>query len=351
MDTDKEENGMRKKQKTVLLAFFLTSAVSVCTFQTEAEAAGSSQKVSASASSTKEKTSKKKRRGWVTSKGKKYYYNSKGEKLKDTIRKIQGKFYYFDKNGCLKRNAFVRKNGNIYYADATGAFAAGWKKINKKQFYFSKRGRAVSGLQTINGKQYYFSKRGEMLKGWRWIGRTKYFFSRTTGRMMKDCTIEGQYIDENGSAELTAKELLDQKCEDILGQITNDSMSRSQKIQACWNYVVNGGFGYMTWRNYGWYSDWYVDYAYELLTRRRGNCYDFAAGFAYLCKAAGCNVTIVRGRVPGSRDGAADGYTRHCWVIVDGAYYDPEAAFAGWMYAYGTGSYNIAHQVQGYDNL
>lgn len=209
----------------------------------------------------------------------------------------------------------------------------------------------MSGLKTINGKQYYFSKRGEMLKGWRWIGRTKYFFSRITGRMMKDCTIEGQYIDENGSAELTTKELLDQKCEDILGQITSDSMNRTQKIQACWNYVVNGGFGYMIWRNYGWYSDWYVDYAYELMIRRRGNCYDFAAGFAYLCKAAGCNVTIVRGRVPGSRDGAADGYTRHCWVIVDGAYYDPEAAFAGWMYAYGTGSYNIAHQVQGYDNL
>ena len=65
--------------------------------------------------------------------------------------------------------------------------------------------------------------------------------------MMKDCTIEGQYIDENGSAELTAKELLDQKCEDILGQITNDSMSRSQKIQACWNYVVNNVY------YYGWY--------------------------------------------------------------------------------------------------
>ena len=39
----------------------------------------------------------------------------------------------------------------------------------------------------------------------------KIFFSRITGRMMKDCTIEGQYIDENGSAELTTKELLDQK--------------------------------------------------------------------------------------------------------------------------------------------
>lgn len=75
----------------------------------------------------------------MTSNGKKYYYNSKGEKLKDTIRKIQGKFYYFDKNGGLKRNAFIRKNGNIYYADAKGAFATGWKKINKKQFYFSQR--------------------------------------------------------------------------------------------------------------------------------------------------------------------------------------------------------------------
>lgn len=40
---------------------------------------------------------------------------------------------------------------------------------------------------------------------------------------------------------------------------------------------------------------------------------------------------MICGRVPGSRDGAADGFTRHCWVKINGLYYDPEAQYAGWM--------------------
>lgn len=40
-------------------------------------------------------TSKKKLRGWVTSNGKKYYYNSKGEKLKDTHSENSGKVLLF----------------------------------------------------------------------------------------------------------------------------------------------------------------------------------------------------------------------------------------------------------------
>ena len=54
----------------------------------------------------------------------------------------------------------------------------------------------------------------------------------------------------------------------------------------------------------------------------------------------GYNPYVVLGRVSGTRDGAADGLTRHGWVMIDGAYYDPEAQFAGWYRGvYGNGSY------------
>jgi hypothetical protein len=56
---------------------------------------------------------------------------------------------------------------------------------------------------------------------------------------------------------------------------------------------------------------------------------------------------MICGRVPGSRDGAADGFTRHCWVKINGLYYDPEAQYAGWMKGvYGYDSYPISHQIQ-----
>lgn len=155
-----------------------------------------------------------------------------------------------------------------------------------------------------------------MLTGWQIIDGKKYYFSPKTGEMIKNRTIDGTTISANGEAPLSRSELLELKCQEILSQITNDSMSRSDKIQACYNYMVShSNFSYMTWRNYSYYDGWDVDYAYEMLTTRMGNCYNFAAAFAHLTNAAGCDVTLVRGRIHGSRDGAADGFTRHCWTL------------------------------------
>ena len=289
---------------------------------------------------------------WVTYKGYKYWFNSKGKMVKDAIIGINGKIYCFDARGRLMTSRFIRKGSIVYFADRRGQFLTGWQKINKKQFYFSKRGRALPGIQTIGKKQYYFSYRGEMLTGWQIIDGKKYYFSPKTGEMIKNRTIEGTTISANGEAPLSRSELLELKCQEILSQITNDSMSRSDKIQACYNYMVShSNFSYMTWRNYSYYDGWDVDYAYEMLTTRMGNCYNFAAAFAHLTNAAGCDVTLVRGRIHGSRDGAADGFTRHCWTIVDGAYYDTELAFAGSAYVCGSGGYPLSCQVTGYDTL
>ena len=39
--------------------------------------------------------------------------------------------------------------------------------------------------------------------------------------------------------------------------------------------------------------------------------------------------------------------TRHCWVEINGLYYDPEAQYAGWMTGvYGYDYYPISHQIQ-----
>lgn len=76
-------------------------------------------------------------------------------------------------------------------------------------------------------------------------------------------------------------------------------------------------------------------------------CFRYAGIFAALAREIGYTPYMICGRVPGSRDGAADGFTRHCWVEINGLYYDPEAQYAGWMTGvYGYDYYPISHQIQ-----
>lgn len=133
----------------------------------------------------------------------------------------------------------------------------------------------------------------------------------------------------------------------VLSRVTNSSMTKSQKLRACWNYVVSGSnFSY--WPKYPDTSKtgWQRSTALDMLTTRRGNCYSFACAFAALASEIGYSPTVVNGRVSGSRDGASDGLTRHCWVMIGGLYYDPEAQYAGWYRGvYGSSSYDVYHTI------
>ena len=57
---------------------------------------------------------------------------------------------------------------------------------------------------------------------------------------------------------------------------------------------------------------------------------DMPVRFAALAREIGYDPYVICGRVPGSRDGAGDGYTRHSWVIINGLHYDPEGQAKGW---------------------
>ena len=69
-------------------------------------------------------------------------------------------------------------------------------------------------------------------------------------------------------------------------------------------------------------------------------------GLVRRAKELGYDPYVICGRVPGSRDQAADGYTRHGWVLINGLHYDAEGAFAGWGGCFGTSSFTTAYQVQ-----
>lgn len=89
--------------------------------------------------------------GLVTIKGKKYYYNVKGRRLKGwrTIR-VHGRKY------------------RVYLSKKNGAMLTGFRKIKAHRYYFSKKtGNMFRGTHKIGSKVYVFSKHGRLIKSYR----------------------------------------------------------------------------------------------------------------------------------------------------------------------------------------
>ena len=136
-------------------------------------------------------------------------------------------------------------------------------------------------------------------------------------------------------------------CIGVVQNITRSGMSKSQKLQACWSYVINN-----TYYSSAYYpdlnqNDWWRMTAWRTLATGKGNCYGYACAFAALAREIGYDPYVVCGRVPGTRDGAGDGFTRHSWVIINGLHYDPEGQAKGWHTGvYGSYSYGMDNQIQ-----
>ena len=213
------------------------------------------------------------------------------------------------------------------------------KTVDKKgsyRYYYDKNGKKVKNkVKKIGKHRYSFDEKGRMQTGWQVFGSKKAYFSKKSGKMLTNKTVSGIKIGKSGYVKLTRSELSKrtamEKANAILKKITNSGMTKREKLYAAYNYMSGGGgFYYCTWRAFQVYDGWEYDYATEIYEKRGGNCYNFACGFAMLAKAIGYDAQVVRGRVPGSRDRAADGMTRHALVKIDGLYYDPEAQFSGW---------------------
>lgn len=290
---------------------------------------------------------------WVTKKGYRYYYDSDGEKVRSRFVKINNAKYYFDKNGRMQRKTMQVIRGKRYYFRKNGKMAAGWVTLQGKKYYFDETGAGQTGLTAIGKNKYYFDDDGVMQAGWQYFDGTKAYFYLKTGKMAVNRTIDGQKIGKKGILKQTKADKsrlqAEAKAEEILKSITDSSMSKSQKLRAAYNYMCSRSrFSYVTWRAFYAYDGWEYDYALEIYNRRGGNCYNFACGFAVLAKVIGYEPYVIRGRIPGTRDGSGDGLTRHAFVRISGLYYDPEAQFAGWAPGiYASPGYPMTCQILG----
>lgn len=156
--------------------------------------------------------------GWHTLDGYRFYYKATGV-MTQGWKKIDKKIYYFrkaaDENGPVgsMMTGICQINGTTFYFDNTGALiSSGWVKVKKKVYYLTTtgkmgvRGAALVGRQKINGYTYIFNTDGTLFTGWTTYKKKTYYLSTksklgTRGRAATGwTTIDGKkyYFNKNG---------------------------------------------------------------------------------------------------------------------------------------------------------
>lgn len=143
------------------------------------------------------------------------------------------------------------------------------------------------------------------------------------GEPARNQNINGLYFDENG-CYTTGNAELDQRLNAIVEELTNDSMTRDEKLEALFNYVRD---------NYTYLkrpliskgqTGWEPEYALYFLQNGKGNCYSFSAAYCLLCRELGLPAYTVVGSALNSPHGWVE-------IVLDGSPYifDPQLA---WRY-------------------
>jgi len=119
-----------------------------------------------------------------------------------------------------------------------------------------------------------------------------------------------QQVAQSQVASASTTALYD-RCAQIVNSTTTAQMSEIDKTRALFNYMV-AATEYK--RDYTTPTgNWGPAYAYEALTTGTGNCYKYAAAYAYLLKAAGLDSRIAYGQIHAARGGL----TPHSWTEVN----------------------------------
>lgn len=124
------------------------------------------------------------RNGWVTTRGKTFYYEN-GVKHKGWLT-LKGKKYFFNTVNGIQKKGWVKnaKGERRYFDKKTGALTTGWKKYGGKRRFFNKKtGVMYTGLYRMgNGKYRYFHRStGYMYTGLVKHGKYYYYYEPKTG--------------------------------------------------------------------------------------------------------------------------------------------------------------------------
>ncbi|RKM56414.1 hypothetical protein D6853_06405 [Butyrivibrio sp. X503] len=96
----------------------------------------------------------------------------------------------------------------------------------------------------------------------------------------------------------------------VLDFATDENMTQNAQLERCFKYMVD--FSAYERDNEVPVGNWTGEYAKEMLLEGKGNCYKYAAAFAYLAKGLGYDAKVCTGTVLSSLGGK----TPHAWTEV-----------------------------------
>lgn len=298
---------------------------------------------------------------------------------------------YADSETALQQGWNVTESGQRFYVEKiegdVATYAHGITAIDGVRYAFQEGAPADVGyletdtankVRTVDGKEYFVSKEGTLLYGWaltgnrlsyfdmesgekaestkavnirngKWIlsGSSLYYFQDINGVSVKNKTVNGIRFGSNGAmhkSNVTYCKIQAMKTSRKLG-LYSKSKSKAKRLRVAFNYMKS--------HRHFHYAGIYPKHLNRsslnkvggiMLEDHAGNCYGFASGFAALAREIGYKPYLVCARVPGWRDGAGDGYTRHGIVKINGRYYDPEGWWAGYAHVYGKKHYCYTYQ-------
>ncbi|MGI6033138.1 MAG: hypothetical protein ACOX69_06945 [Coriobacteriales bacterium] len=260
------------------------------------------------------------------------------------------------KTGKWEYKESGKKKVKVSYRYKDGTYPTTITRIGKSVYYFNsatgelKTSTAKKRLVKVDGKRFVVDKRGKLLSKWQVVGSKLYYLGGKYLSARTSRTIDSIKLSSSGAAKKNLNSSLRVQCIKMLEKVSNRSKKRSKQLRDAWRYITSKKhFDYdvvpVNIKN----KSWAKRFAYQMFKTHAGNCYGFAALFGCVADFLGYKVVMVTCRVPGSRDHAADGFTRHGLLTINGRYYDPEADFAGWCNGvYGAKHYPISTKARKY---
>lgn len=127
------------------------------------------------------------------------------------------------------------------------------------------------------------------------------------GEFVRNEQVNALYFDENG-CYTTGNTELDERLNAIVEELTDDSMTRDEKLRAMYNYIRDN-FRYLKRPLISkGQTGWEADYALYFLQNGKGNCYNFSAAYCLLCRELGLPAYVVVGSALNSP---------HGWVEIE----------------------------------
>ena len=263
----------------------------------------------------------------ILKKGSKYYSykEKKKQKLSKETLYVKGKTYtgyylnsknrmYTAKKGTCTLETGILKAGTQYYGYKAGKN----QKLSKDTLYVD--GKVYTGYYQDSGNLMYSVNKGTCSPVTATLNAGTGYYSQNAKKIQ---TLSATTVYINGKAmEGMSPESLETllRAQAVVAGITNDSMTKEQKLRVCFDYVKEAYLEIKPRIPHYLGMDWPVIYANDMFVNGAGNCCSYAAAFAYMAKAIGYDEVYC------CNSGG------HGWAEIDGLIYDPE--WSKWHHVY-----------------